>query len=85
MKIPTVHLNGTGRDELRAQVRAAHEAVSEAIDKLYAMAPHGRDYYPQGDGAYAEARTEHLARLTHLTTVRDELLALYQGISDAGR
>jgi len=85
MIVPTIHLNGTGKEDLIKQVREAHSAVCEAIDKLYGMAPHGRDYYPQGDFAYAEARTEHLARLEPLQSVRDELMDLWQGISEAGR
>ena len=84
-KIPTVHLNGTGRDELLTQVREAHTAICDAIDALYVAAPHGRDYYTQGDDAYPAARTEHLARLSKLQAVRDEVWEIWEGISNAGR
>ena len=84
-KVPTVHLNGTGRTSLLLQMQTAHEAAHTAIEALYAAAPHGRDYYTQDDGAYSVARTEHLARLTKLQSVRDEIMELWEGISNQGR
>lgn len=80
LAIPTVHLNGTSRDELVSQVSGAHEAVCKAILKLREASPNGRDYYVTG--TISKAMDEHAARLTHLETVAGELETIWQGISD---
>jgi hypothetical protein len=82
MRIPTIHRNGTSKAELTGQIEAALEAVRTAIDAVGMCCPNGRDYYTQGDQALREASNEHLARLTRLATVRDELAALWEGIED---
>ena len=41
-----------------------------------------RDYYPQGDGAWKQAVTEHAARFRALAAVRDELDAITEHIMD---
>ena len=84
MMIPTVHLNGTSKNELLAQVEEAQRGVSVALRAMSSAAPNGRDYYPQGPSAYAEAEREHLARVNKLVDVRQELLALYEAIADGG-
>lgn len=78
MRLPTVHLNGTHPDNLRRSNRAAAAAVREALARLAEAAPHGRDYYPQGDGAFAEAQAEHQARVAVLTAVYDDLMKITQ-------
>ena len=71
--IPTIHLNGTSKDALLDGYIDAREAIRAAIDKLCETAPNGRDYYPQGDGAFEKARDEHIARLKRLHDVATEL------------
>lgn len=62
-KIPTIHFNGTSKQSLLDGYQDARTALSDAKDKLMAVAPNGCDYYPQGDGAYEIARLEHGDRL----------------------
>lgn len=76
MTAPTIHLNGTSRDELTAGYYAAMQAVQAAQDATQKTAPNGRDYYPQGPEAYTAARDEHYARLQTLEKIRAELEAL---------
>ncbi len=85
MILPTIHLNGTSGMSLLTQIREAHRAVDKALKALYGMAPHARDYYPQGDDAFVQATTEHSARLERLRSVAEELDALYNGIADIQR
>lgn len=70
---PTIHMNGTGAAQLLQQYSAALYALSDAMTALCDAAPHGRDYYPQGDTAYREAAAEHAARALKLGQVYAEL------------
>jgi hypothetical protein len=77
--VPTVHLNGTSSRSLMDQYKAAAMAVQLAAESL--PAPHGRDYYPQGDEAYMRALNEHRVRQQKLKEVYDELFAVYNGVA----
>lgn len=86
VSFPTVHLNGTSRAELEDQIREAHGAVSNAIEKLQDAAPNARDYYVNGPDAYPKARREHEARMHKLADVAHELLAIFAKLDEqAGR
>jgi hypothetical protein len=80
--IPTVHLNGSDGSVLQTQNEAALVAVELAIEQLAAAAPHGRDYYVQGDvdRPYAVAAAQHGARLKALSEIRDGLREIVRGI-----
>lgn len=78
MKTPTVHLNGTSKEELVKQLQGAYNAVEIAIEALCHAAPHGRDYYPQDDNAISEALKEHKSRVDKLRDVRDELMEIWE-------
>ena len=80
LAIPTIHLNGTSPVELRQQYQDAAMAVSAAIDVLAKSAPNGRDYYPQGDDAFAGAQRQHRARMEKLQSVYAELEEVFCGI-----
>jgi hypothetical protein len=80
VSIPTVHLNGTSRDELERQLIDAMEALRHARSKLIAMQPNGRDYYPQGDAAIGVALQRHSARLAKIDEVAAELQAIAEGL-----
>lgn len=84
MKIPTIHLNGSSRERLVEGYCDASNAIRKAMDVLQEHSPHGRDYYPQGDGAFAAASDEHRARVRKLDEVRIELAAIALAISEAG-
>lgn len=50
--IPTIHLNGTGKDTLTAEYYAAYKAIKESINTLLDATLNGRDFYPQGTDAF---------------------------------
>jgi len=52
---PTVHSNGTSKEELVRQHLAVMEAATDLLKALEAGTPHGRDYYPQGGNAHSNA------------------------------
>jgi hypothetical protein len=82
MIAPTVHMNGTSRDELIRQLETAYDALNTAIEALTAASPNARDYYPQGPHAYSQASNEHTARLGALHTVRADVERLVNAIDD---
>lgn len=71
---PTIHLNGTSPATLREDYLKARRAVEEAKYVLTTIEFNPRDYYPQGDTAWAEARAEMTDRLECLDRVSRELL-----------
>ena len=73
MTLPTIHRNGTDANDLLQGLLKALNALREAEAKIRAAAPHGRDYYPQGPGATAQATDEHIDRLERLESIRHEL------------
>jgi hypothetical protein len=82
MMKPTIHINGTPRNDLFDNYVTAMLAVEAAIDALTQhTAPNGRDYYPQGDHALRQAQAEHQARLQALNAVSLELHALAEHAS----
>lgn len=80
LMIPTVHMNGTSRDELVKQLSDAYTAIDAAMDVLRKATPHGRDYYPQGDDAWRKANKAHCDRLVKLHEVAQEILTIAEGI-----
>ena len=83
MMVPTIHLNGTARADLLADIVPAAAAVNLAIEKLQLMRPNARDYYPQGPDAYRQASEEHQSRIDSLVGVRLSLEKLYEAIDEA--
>lgn len=73
MMRPTIHLNGTSKEELSRQIEEAYSALGEALRKLAEMSPNGRDYYPQGADAIYKAQDEHRARMQKVQDIRKEL------------
>ena len=80
--IPTIHLNGTGGDSLEQEYHAAYKAIDAAIDALYDATLNGRDYYPQGPGAYSQARAERDTALRQLYAAQSYVEAMLAGICD---
>lgn len=81
MIYPTIHLNGTSRDELQRQLREAHEAIEAALKAMANATPHGRDYYVQSNNAINVAMTEHQYRMKRLEDVKDELFDIWEHIA----
>jgi len=75
---PTLHLNGSGFDNLNRDYLEALHAVEDAIQKL--PVPHGRDYYVQGDDAYLKARAQFEAQVTKLSEVKNELMSILRDV-----
>lgn len=78
MIVPTIHLNGTSREELFRQLSSVTEALDNVLDKMSNAVPHGRDYYPQGDDGYKKAIHEHIVRVNTVTALRNEYMALME-------
>ncbi len=83
--IPTIHLNGTSYANLRDGYITAHDAIDAAIDALANAELNGRDYYPQGPGAYSQARTERDEALRQLRFAREYTTDMLSGILDQER
>jgi len=63
--LPTIHLNGTGVENLEAEYRAVRQAVRAAENLLQAATCNARDFYRQEPGAWqlAQAEREEAFRL----------------------
>lgn len=85
MIIPTIHLNGTSKNELLEAIGDALSALAKAKQALGGTAPNARDYYPQGPDAINRAIEEHVERIKRLESIRQELLLLAKGIDAQGR
>lgn len=79
---PTVHLNGTDGLDLLSQLTKAGSAIQIAIKAHDEAAPHSRDYYPQGEGAFGKARAQHNERADKLRSVLTEIQALAATVAD---
>jgi hypothetical protein len=79
---PTLHLNGTCKTDLRDEYAAVYDAIDKAIDALAAATMNGRDYYPQADGAYYQARIERDAALEQLRKAHEYAGEMLAGICD---
>ncbi len=82
LTIPTIHLNGSSKESLVKDLKNAHTAIRNAIDALRETAPHGRDYYLQGDKAFEKARNEHCERVVKLEAVKKEIIHIYMKVAD---
>lgn len=82
MKVPTVHMNGTSRDELVEQLCKVSRQFNNLMAALLDAAPNGRDYYPQGDNALRDAQEERRADLKALDAMAKRYEALAETIAD---
>jgi len=87
LMVPTVHLNGTGRDELLAQITNAISAISDALDAMAKASPHPRDFYVQpaddmGNTAWDIALAQHRLRTQKVTEVMNDLGEVYAAVFD---
>ena len=80
--VPTIHLNGTGKTTLRDEYAAAYHAIDKAIEALASTTLNGRDYYPQPEGAYYQARSERDAALDQLRQAHQYAGEMLAGICD---
>mgnify|MGYP001616820653 CR=1 FL=1 len=82
MKTPSIHLNGTSGDELLTQVCDVVHGLNQALDLMAKAAPHGRDYYVQGDDVFSQARREFDDRVKRIRSVLKEYEEIAMAVSD---
>lgn len=70
---PTVHLNGTGYQDLWNGYEAAYEAVRAAQEALAKIEFNSRDYYVQGPDAWSKALEHRIEQASALRQVEDYL------------
>ena len=78
--VPTIHLNGTSGDDLQREYHEAYKAINFAIQALRDATCNGRDYYPQGDYAFYNAREERQEAFIKLKEVRSYVEEMLVGI-----
>lgn len=83
MTTHTIHLNGTSRDELVRQYLSAYRAFDTFAEELADATIHPRDFYPQGENAYAQAVAERKIVLEHLNAVQTYLAAHLENLTSA--
>ena len=71
---PTVHLNGTSREELIDQYSGIFTAIRATRQALQNSAPHSRDYPPHGFSSYPEAREQYQRWTKMLTDLEEEVM-----------
>lgn len=76
---PMIHLNGSGKETLRANWRDAYEALAASLEAVARTAPHMRDYYPMenADEVYRLAREDHERRMNDIQKMLREFEELY--------
>lgn len=84
MRVPTIHINGTSAVALSEAYEAAYRILGTAIEVVQQTLPNARDYYPQGDTAYVDARDEHRARMEKLVAIRNDMLTLFLAVDEGG-
>ena len=82
MKIPSVHLNGTGGVQLRDANLHAYAMLLNAIEAARQAAPNARDFYVQSNEAFGIARAEHEQRILELQRVASNFCAIYEGVQE---
>lgn len=80
MIIPTVHMNGDRAQTLIESHEEFHYALTQSLAKLPEV--NGRNYYPQGAGAFDEAVEQRQRWITAIDKVQAELMEIMQGIID---
>ncbi len=80
--LPTIHMNGTGARALFNEYREAWQSINYAIGVLQGATCNGRDFYPQGPGAFQRAQQEREEALRKLSEVRAYARAWMGAASD---
>jgi hypothetical protein len=80
MHVPTIHYNGTSKDELIAQLAASAGALRQAMSTMEKACPHPRDYYIQHAAVWPLARGEHDRRVARVRGVLDEIYEILDAI-----
>jgi hypothetical protein len=84
MTLPTVHLNGTSRDELVRQQKAVIGQAWALREALHDAMPNGRDFYPHGPDVINEAVQKHREKLIWCENLITECNKAIESIMDQG-
>lgn len=82
---PTIHLNGTSKEALLADLLGAINAIVAAKEALRKTHPHGRDYYVQPVDPTQLAIRQFGRREAALEAVREELTLIAMAVQDQGK
>lgn len=83
MHLPTIHDNGTSKQQLQAEYENASGALEEAYQVLKRTAPNLRNYYIQDPTFFAMALLEHMQRLQRLDSIKEEIDAITTALDHA--
>lgn len=83
LTLPTIHRNGTSREELYSQLERAHTSLCQALMALHNAVPNPRDYYTQATGSFTRAVEEHQARVNSLVDVDNQIVRIAEHVQDA--
>ena len=72
MLTPTIHLNGTSKQDLLEQQKEILNATRDLLQVMRRATPNGRDYYPQGPDAGNQARDAFAERYITVSRMYDE-------------
>jgi hypothetical protein len=81
---PTVHINGTSKDELIAGFANQYEALTDVLRCMERYAPHARDYYVLAGGGskFKAAMDAHVKRIEAIVQMREDLYAMLEKVQD---
>jgi len=80
MRLPTLHINGTGKIMLMNGYLEAYTALRKAEEAMCKIEFNARDYYVQGPEAWMEAVREMDARLAAIDKVKKEIEEILNAI-----
>ena len=78
--LPTIHLNGTGKQDLCEGYENTLRQIGETIESVKKIEFHSRDYYPQGNDAWNKAVEERMDIRKKLQEVERYFLAHFKHI-----
>jgi hypothetical protein len=78
--VPTIHSNGSDKDDLIEGLMRARNALHEAALTLQDAAPNGRDYYIQTPSTFSLAQEQNSQRVRSVVAIYDELGAIIRAI-----
>lgn len=81
MEMPTIHLNGTSREQLLEGYCEIVYGLNDALAAMRRNGPNGRDYYVNGPDSLSNALKEHQARIDKVTAIWKEFTQIAEEIA----
>lgn len=75
--LPTIHLNGTSPETLRDDYERVYRLLNQTIDALEKAEFNLRDFYPQGEDGWLNAKKEREEIFKKLQEVKEYAMAWY--------